>query len=198
MRATDASGRLQPLKAQIQIPIVRTGIPNVGALQRFLITLYVLPELTDNKSAEYADESITGRSFPIKVYNYSGNRSIGMKCTFLVQEKADILKNFQNLRALQSTVYSDDNNRSANEANRLVYIPPPICKVRVGFLLTAENDGWLPVVIKNCTPTYPTDVVWDETTYLPYKFDVNLEMDVVFANSQLPGQQRIMRDVPSI
>lgn len=198
MKATDSSGRLQPLKAQIQIPIVRTGIPNVGSLQRFTITLYVLPEVSDSKSAEYADEAITGRSFPIKVYNYSGNRNIGMKCTFLVQERADIQRNFQNLRALQSTVYSDDNNRSANEANRLVYIPPPICKVRVGYLLTAENDGWLPVVIKGCEPNYPTDCVWDEATYLPYRFDVNLQMDVVFANSQLPGQQRIMRDVPAI
>ncbi len=198
MKATDLAGRLQPLKAQIQIPTVRTGIPNIGALNSFLVTLNVLPELSDTKSAEYPDEPITGRSFPVKIYNYSGNRTIGLKCTFLVQETTDILKNFQSLRALQSVVYPDQNAQGVNDANRLAYIPPPICKVRVGFLLTAENDGWLPVVIKSVTPSYPTDVVWDPDTYLPYRFEVDLQMDAVFANTQLPGQQRIMRDVPRI
>jgi len=125
MLATDKSGRLLPLKAQIQVPILRTGVPNIGTLDRFLITLYVLPELTDQKGAEYPDEPITGRSFPIKIYNYSGNRSIGLKCTFIVQEKTDILKNFQSLRALQSTVCPDSNNQGVNDANRLAYIPPP-------------------------------------------------------------------------
>lgn len=197
MLATDKNGRILPLaKAQIQVPILRTGLPNVGALSVYTITLNVLPELSDSKAAEYPDEPITGRSFPIKVFSHSGNRTIGLKCTFLVQEAADIQKNWQNLRALQSAVYTDEDIPQINATNQLAYLPPPICKVRIGFLLTAQNDGWLPVLIRQCTPTYPTDVAWDPVTYLPHKFEVDLQMEAVFANTQLPGQQRIFRDVP--
>jgi hypothetical protein len=196
MKATDKSGRLEKLKlAQISIPVTRSGAANLGAVAGAfsggskLITLNILPEISDSKSAEYSDESIIGRSFPIKVYNHSGNRAIGMKCTFIVQEKADIQKNWENLRALQSAVYPGD-------SGKIIYLPPPICQIRVGYLFTAQNGGWIPVVLKTCSVNYKTDVVWDDQTYLPYFMEVDLQWEVVFANNQLPGQDKIFKDVP--
>jgi hypothetical protein len=60
--------------------------------------------------------------------------------------------------------------------------------------LTA-NDGFLCVVLKQYSVSFPTDVIWDEQTYLPYKFDVDLTWEVVYSNDTLPGQDQILMDI---
>lgn len=190
MKATSTFGAANKLQlAQIVVPVRRTGIAAIGSTYE-TIDFYALPELNTSKTSEFANENIIGRSFPIKSYVSSGDRTIGLKCPFFAQRKEDIAKNWKILRLLESTVYPDD------DTTVFAYIPPPICLVRVGYLLTAENNGFLSVVIRSVTPSYPTDVAWDESTYLPYAFEIDLQMEVIFANNRLPGQNRIINDVP--
>ncbi len=187
-KATAQFGALQDLeRAQIEVPVDRGSTKSVSYKT---ITLKILPEITDSKGSDYPDENIIGRSFPIKTYSHSGNRTIGMKVTFIVLTQSDILQNFINLRLLQSAAYPDDGTSSP-------YCPPPICRIRVGQLLTSQNDGWLCVVLKQYNTTFDTSYVWDETTYLPYKISIDLSWDVVFDNQNLPGQSMIFGDVPS-
>lgn len=190
-KATGIYGAPKELtKAQIRVPVDRSGTGNVG-LEFSTITLRALPEVSDNKSAEYSDEPIIGRSFPVKLYTSSGNRQIGMKAPFFVARESDISNNWTYLRLLQSAVYPEDETQESP-----AYIPPPICQIRLGFLFTAQNDGWISAILRSCNVSYPTDVVWDYSTYLPYRFDLDLQWDVVFSNSALPGQSKIIRDVP--
>lgn len=208
MLATDQSGDLLCIpRAQIYIPTFRRagGVAN-SAASGYTVNLRILPEVTDSKSAEYPDENIIGRSAPVKVYSHSGNRQIGWKCTFITTKQDDILQNYRNLRALQSAVYPDDGDSISIDAP---YIPPPICKIRLGSLLTSDNIGgpndcgrnstssgkneWLSVVLRQYTCTFPVDVMWDEETYLPYRFNVDLTWDVIYTNTNLPGQSRIFR-----
>ena len=60
MRATLPGGQL------VEIPRCQIYIPNAG-----LFTLRILPDITDAKNATYHDESIMGRSTPIKKYSHS-------------------------------------------------------------------------------------------------------------------------------
>lgn len=195
MRATESYGKLNPIpRAEIMIPIIRNfrsvaiRLLTNAVGRKYIITLNNLPEITDSKSSDYPDENIIGRSFPVKNYSHSGNRQIGMKIHLYTLEDKDRIINMQHLRAIQSAVYPD-------ETPLLPYIPPPICKIRVGNLLTAQNDGWLCVLLKQYNCNYPIDVVWDEATYMPYKLDIDLIWEVVFPNSRLPGQQRIFMDI---
>lgn len=194
MKATEQGGLLRNLaKAQIQIPIERSGltfpfggIVGLGFLTK-TITLRILPEISDTKSADYPDENTVGRSFPIKNYAHSGNRQIGMKAHFVTLTNRDKTENLMNLRLLQSAVYPE-------EGFSAPYIPPPICRIRCGKLLTAANDGWLCVVLRQYSTNFPVDVVWDDETYLPYRFDVDLSWEAVFSNTNLPGQNKIYKD----
>jgi hypothetical protein len=45
--------------------------------------------------------------------------------------------------------------------------------------------------LKSYSVKFPTDVVWDQDFYVPYKFDVDTSWDVVYRSSELPGQERI-------
>lgn len=188
MKATLDYGLLQPIpRSQIQIP-AQAGSPPV------LITLRILPEITDSKSASYQDESIIGRAYPIKAYSHSENRTITMKCHFIILEEKDARQNLEYLRALQSAVYPRESDVSP-------YLPPPICRIRHGNLLAgSKTDGWICVVLKSYSVTFPTDVAYYSTLggdgpYIPYKFDVDLTWDAVFASEDLPGQQKIMGDI---
>lgn len=207
MKATiNPGGRLRDLpKCQINIP----GMQNT-------ITLRILPEITDTKSASYRDEPVIGRSFPIKTYSHSENRTITMKARFVILTRQDATNNMIALRGLQSAVYP--RSGAVTVGGSIIptlgapplqifvtnpYVPPPICRIQCGNLLTgakaATGDGWLCVVLRQYTVQYPTDVAWYSNnegngTYLPYKFDVDLTWDVVYANENLPGQELIMND----
>lgn len=147
-----------------------------------LIPLRILPDISDQKSANYSDESIIGRAFPVKTYSHSENRSISMELHFIALEKNDIFLNLGYLRIIQSAVYPRDGQGGSP------YRPPPICKLRCGLLL---GDNGVCAILKSYSVKYPTDQVWDESTYLPYKFDVSTTWEVVYSSSDLPGAEKI-------
>lgn len=149
------------------------------------IVMHSLPDITDSKSASYNDEPIIGRSFPLKTFSHSENRSIGMQVHFYVRKRADIGINIWNLRALESALYP----RGTESGINAPFIPPPVCKIKCGSLLA---DDELCVILKSCSVKFPTDVPWDEEYLVPYKFDVDLSWEVVYRTSQLPGQSRIL------
>jgi len=189
-KATDtATGNLYPLNAcKIYI-------------QGEDIRLRVLPEITDTKSASWNDEPIMGRSFPMKTYSHSENRTITMVCHFVVIEEQDIEDNLRALRLIESAVYPMDDPR-------FPYRPPPVCRIECGQLLGGAANGTdrhpLCVILKSYSVQFPTDVPWDngirttsgaggigKATYLPYKFDVTCNWEAVYPSENLPGQERI-------
>ena len=40
--------------------------------------------------------------------------------------------------------------------------------------------------------SYPTDVAWNEEFMLPYKVTIDCSWHVVYNNTSLPGQERIL------
>ena len=46
-------------------------------------------------------------------------------------------------------------------------------------------------VLKSCSVKFPKDVPWSDLGYIPYKFEVSLTFDIVYATDNLPGQERI-------
>lgn len=143
-----------------------------------------LPDISDTKSATYADEPIIGRAFPMKTYSHSDNRSIGVELYFYTVEPDDIDRNILDLRAIESAVYPQDGSGAGAP-----YTPPPICKLKCGQLLADEA---LCVVLKSYSVKFPRDVAWDEATYLPCTFQVSTSWEVVYRSTDLPGQDRIM------
>jgi hypothetical protein len=171
-RATIPGGKLVNLRD------CYINIPDVGVVE-----LKSLPEIGDSKSAEYNDEPIMGRSFPLKTYSHSANRSISMSLHFFVVNQEDIAANMQSLRMLESAVYPRQGSQG------LPFRPPPVCQIKCGKLLGEEE---LCVVLRSYSVKFPTDVAWDEEFYVPYKFDVDTSWDVVYRSSDLPGMERIL------
>lgn len=176
--ATRSGGPLVPIKdCYVDIP--------VGESSRFRFEMKVLPEISDSKQANYSDEPIMGRSFPLKTYSHSDNRAIGMTIHMVVSEPSDIQENLDALRAIQSAVYPRHGKGDAP------YIPPPICWIRCGRLLADFED--LCVVLKQYNVKFPTEVAWDEDTFVPFKFDIETSWEVVYKSSELPGAERIFQ-----
>ena len=148
------------------------------------ITMKSLPEISDSKSAAYNDEPIIGRSFPMKTYSHSENRSINVTFHFYIVHQRDIQENIAALRAIQSACYPRKGQGGAP------FIPPPVCRLKCGAMLGSEP---LCVVLRNYTYRGPTDVAWDEDYYCPWKFDVETTWEVVYKSTDLPGQERIFQ-----
>lgn len=145
--------------------------------------MYTLPDISDSKSANYNDEPVIGRSFPLKTYSHSDNRSISLQIHLFITKPDDAVTNLEYLRALESCVYPRDFVQS------VPYQPPPVCQIFCGQLLGKDP---LCVVLKQYSVKFPTDVAWDETYYTPWKFDVDTTWDVVYSSNALPGQERIL------
>jgi len=179
-------GRLAPIEKCYII------IPNFGK-----IILDNLPELGDSKGALYNDEPILGRSTTMTTYSHSEKRTITMTIHLFVTSDSALGSNANNeivpgtvfnnlkiIRGLQSALYPrDDINNGAP------FIPPPVCRIQCGRFL-ADQD--LCVILRRCSTKGGTDVVWDEESLLPYKVDVDLEWDVIYMSTELPGQSRII------
>jgi hypothetical protein len=177
MIATRPNGSLKPIPdCYIQTPIWK-------------IFMRILPDISDSKSASYSDEPVIGRSTPLKTYSHSENRSINWTAHFIVCEEDDIDRNYRELRAIQSVVYPRNSFKP--------FSPPPICGLRCGDLLSKGgffSNKEICAVLKSYSVKYPTDVPWDERTYLPYKFSVDMTWDVVYESTNLPGQEKILFD----
>jgi hypothetical protein len=175
-RATNYNGQLQPINCTVTIN---------GTTMKPRI----LPDITDSKSASYNDESVIGRSFPIKTFSHGDNRSISMKWHILIVDTDTLFEAVQQLKAFTSLVYPQAG------AGNTPYQPPTIATIDCGQILSAGsgvNFGPLCVVLKSYNITYPTDVAWNEDFMIPYKFDIDLSWDVVYATSELPNSDMII------
>jgi hypothetical protein len=154
-----------------------------------VIPLKILPDVSDSKSAQYNDEPVMGRSFPIKTYAYSENRTIGMTVYFYADTQQALNCNWTYCRIIQSATYP---RSTIQMGNMLPYRPPQLCQLKGSALLAT---GPLCVVIKRYGLKIPRDVPLDPTTLIPYYFTMDIEMDVVYNSTDLPGQERIISDV---
>ncbi len=149
------------------------------------IKMYILPDISDSKSATFADMNGIGRSMPIKVFSHGESRQIGWTVHFYGETQDRIMKNLEHLRLLESLTYPD-------AGTDLPVIPPKIANIKCGRMLADEE---LCVILKNYSVKFPTDVVWysaSENDYIPIKFDVDLQFEVVYSNSSLPGASKII------
>lgn len=169
-KATSADGSLQELAK------CRISTPNGD------IKLKILPDITDSKGANYQSEPIIGRTSPIFNYSYSEARMINSELTFMVTKCTDINDNIKYLRLIESLVYPGD------AAGGAPYTPPPVCKFYCGQLL---GEAGVCVVLKSYNVKFSPDVAWDVETYLPYKFSVSCQWEVVYACSNLPTNSMI-------
>lgn len=173
MKATLPSGQLNELlQCVIDIP---------GGEK---IILNNLPDISDSKQAVYNNEGIIGRSNPLYTFSYSGERNIGMQLHFFVTHPDDIQRNLRYKRLIESAVYPREGAGDGTS-----YLPPPVCTIQAGELLAR---GPLCVILRSYSVRYPTDVVWDEATYLPYRFDMETSWTVVYSSVNLPSQDRII------
>lgn len=176
--ATIIGGALVPIKdCYIVIP--------VGGSEEFELNFRVLPDISDSKTVSYNDETVIGRASPLKTYSQSDNRVISMQIHMVVSSEQDVNYNLSALRAIQSAAYP------RNGENGAPFVPPPICRMKCGMLLSSGQE--LCVVLKSYSVKFPTEVAWDESTFVPFKFDIDTSWDVVYKSAELPGQDRIFQ-----
>lgn len=174
--ATIIGGALVPIKdCYIAIPI--------GGSREFTLTFKVLPEISEQKTVSYNDEQVIGRASPLKTYAQSDNRTLSVQIHMVVSEASDIEYNLTALRAIQSAAYPREGQNGAP------FVPPPVCRIKCGRLLSEGSE--LCVILKSYSVKFPTEIAWDEDTFVPYKFDIDTSWDVVYKSSELPGQDRI-------
>ena len=177
MKATDATGLLVPIQGcSITIPGATTLIPRI------------LPEISDSKSVTYTDESVIGRSFPIKTFSHADNRVFSVKWHFLIVDDQTRTEAVDGLKAIQSCVYP----YSTSTDGSAPYAPPAICTLSCKRLFATGQDTSICAVLRRYGVSYPTDVGWDEQTFLPYKFTVDMEWEAVFSSTNLPGREKII------
>lgn len=160
-----------------------------NAIVPYKIYPRILPIISDQKSAEYVDTAIPGRSSPMKTYAHSSNRAITMQLMFLTVTPDDLKRNLQDLYAIMSAEYPRDGDP---------YKPPVICQVSCGEMISKKP---LCCILRSYTANYPDNVAWDEKTLVPYFFTVNTSWEVVYSTSggvdgdsnSLPNQERIFK-----
>ncbi len=185
MKATVESGELDLLKKNKEEKDCLCWIK----IHEIQIDMDILPDISDSKSANYANETGIGKASPYNIYSYSEVRSIGWTCHFVIQSiknenSKSAEKIMSNIRLLQSACYPQDDNG----------YPPPICTLRCGDLLSNEEEG-ICAILRSYTVKYDTSVPWnthtDEGVFLPYKVDIDLTFDVAYNALNLPTDTRI-------
>lgn len=176
MKSTFSGGELKPIQdCYIEIPEFGSSA---------IIVMNILPEISDSKGANYADVTAIGRSFPIKNYAYSENRTISWTAHFMVCKEGDQIDILRKVNLLRACVYPSNDESP--------YAPPPICRIKCGQQLSSGQEP-LCCVLRSYSLKIPTDVAWDETTYIPYKLDMELSFEVVYNSSDLPFAEDIRR-----
>jgi len=158
---------------------------NVNVILDQKIELYSLPEITDAKEAIYSDQTIQGRSSPVKTYSYSSNRTISFTIHLYVTTKADIRRNLGIIRAISALTHPEYNN---------TYLPPKVAKMKCGKLL---GNNPISVILRSYEITYETEVqwFWDEEieTYMPLHVSIPTQWDVVYDWKKLPGHDDVIK-----
>jgi hypothetical protein len=101
-------------------------------------------------------------------------------------KRGDEDTNLKILRAIQSAVYPRDGKGA------MPYYPPPVCKIKCGKLL---SKNYLCVVMKDYNVKFPTDVPWNQFSYVPHKMEISMSFEVAYPSSRLPGQEQIVSDL---
>lgn len=161
-------------------------IPTFGDFAETTIGFKILPDIGDQKSANYTTDLIMGRSSPMKSYVASDERTISIAFHFIVSDYLDSYVNISTVRAIQAMVYP----REGDEQLKVPFIPPPVCQFKCGSLLSKDA---LCVVLKNYSLKIPTDVAWDSDLLCPVKFDLDTNWDVVYSSADLPGAEKIIK-----
>jgi len=156
------------------------------------ICLRILPDISDSKGAHYTAENAIGRSSPMLNYGYSDARIITTELHFMTTTTDDITENFRALRIIQSLVYPG----AALASGAAPFTPPPVVKFICGHLLDGPNG--LCLILKSYNTRYPTNVAWDEQTYLPYQFSISCNWEVVYACKNLPSNTCVVGDGTTI
>lgn len=193
MKATELTGTLRDLSdcyisfPRIKLPAANSDPGGVGppAVREVKIYMNILPDISDQKSAGYADEPAIGRSFPFKTFTNGENRTIGWTAHFVATKETDFELFLGYIRAIQSAVYPMEDGGGAP------FAPPPIARLRCGKLLSRDSE--VCAVLKSYDIKYDPSVPWDERTYLPYKFDISMSFEVVYNQTNLPGSETIFR-----
>lgn len=175
MNATDKTGRLRRISDKCYLQI-----------GDFTLFFNNLPEFGDSKGATYNNESVIGRAAPIKTYANSEDRSISCSIQLFVQDPSDCKKNLTILRNIQSAVYP-------RTGPGMPYFPPVICRLRCGNLF---SENAICCVMKNYNVKFPTDVPWDYETLCPYRMEISMDFEQVYASQSLPNQNLILEDIP--
>ena len=79
MRATIKGGKLKPIEECYISSDLDAGGTLYSMGESDKLVFDNLPEISDQKSANYTDESAIGRSAPFKNFAYSENRSISVE-----------------------------------------------------------------------------------------------------------------------
>lgn len=184
-KATELGGALNYLQnCYISIPSLNQKI-----------FMQSVPDISDSKSANYPDETALGRSMPFKMYHSSEIRAISWTAHFIATNSTQSLSNsnnvvttddiINNLEILQACLYPMDGDGT------VPYYPPPICKLRCGSLLSSDGSD-IPCILKGCNVKFDSSMPWDDESYIPYKLDIDLQFEVVYNQSSLPGASQIM------
>jgi hypothetical protein len=144
------------------------------------ICFKILPDITDAKGANYAQENAPGRSSPLINFAYSEPRNINTEFHFMITTTNDINYNWRAVRIIQSLVYPQPPTSNLTAP----FIPPPVVKFVCGDLM--DGASGLCLILRNYTVRWPTDVAWESQTYLPYKFSISCSWEVVYACQDLP------------
>ena len=149
------------------------------------VPMYALPDISDSKSASYADETGIGRSMPFKSYQWSDNRTINWTAHYVATSKSDIKDFLRDVRRLTSACYPQQGTGTP-------FRPPPLCTLRcLGLMKLTSAPSEIAAVMKSYSIKYDTSVPWDEETGLPYKFDVDMVFEVVLNQTALPTDNLI-------
>lgn len=153
---------------------------------------YILPDISDSKSASYADENSIGRTTPFKNYSYSENRVITWTHHWVVDVAERVSQILTEIKFFQSLTYPSKDLSP--------YAPPWIAHVKAGNILGPEP---LCCVLKSYSVKYPTDVPWysgnigtSQIVSIPYKVDMDLNFEVVYDNSS--GKIPYLEDIQGI
>ena len=181
--ATDRSGILVPISSEAYLQI---GNDMVEGENPYYFNN--VPDLGDSKGATYNDENVIGRAVPIKTFSNGDNRSLSLSINLFVQVQSDCRRNLRILRRIQSAVYPRPGLSST-----IPYMPPNICKLKVGSLL---SECPICVVMKDYNVRFPTDVPWDAETLCPYRMEISMSFEQVFSSDNLPNNTKILADTP--
>jgi hypothetical protein len=168
----------------------------------YIIYMYTLPEISDQRDVQYGEQNGIGRSMPLKTFGQGGARIINWTATFVADTEERARSNLQRFRVLAACTYP------RKQIPGISYAPPYLLKLKCGKLLSgnisgssnnSEDSGELCAILKSYNVKWPKDVPWQEylpdtreVSYIPYKFDVSLVFETVYSSTNMPGAERII------